>query len=309
MKQGRVAKNAERNVAAQAIVPVSCRLLAAIEPELVPARFRSIHAKLGYTLEDASTYVSAVASIVDRFPRRLNADSETLDRVAESLDGDARLAAQVYVMAYLVDSPQGFRAWKRGANEDRVYLSLNHAIRLERKKETDVAAVTMDAIIGSLMRDELDDRLLYVCKIVDAPFCLDYANEFVLLSLAHCELGFVRDFRKCVKPFVRDDAALDRAQELARADPDLFLVALMSVPPRSPASKRFEEAVWGSGEPHEEALRIAFAFCSVWFSQSLEVFQTRWNLSHAEMKRMYELSNQRWSLKIHEATMPFGSRI
>jgi hypothetical protein len=305
----RVAKTADQLTSpAQCVAPLTCKLLAALEPHLVPPEFIPMHSNLPFVYVEPEFHAKEIVGILERFPRNICVvRSETLQSLVERLEGDALLAVQIYVLAYCVDHADALRAWKPHAPEPirTLHLSLLHGIRLDAQCR-DVAKTPMAAVLANLLLRELQDRTHVVFNLLDAPFYFPHADAFTLLGLAHFEPAFVRDLRKSVLPFVHGERQLDRAEELVRNDPDLFLCALRTVPPRFPASLRFERDVWDQDPPHPEAGRIMLAFASIWFIRTLRTIP--WNLNPHELKRMYQLANRGWCPTMYEITSPFGSK-
>jgi hypothetical protein len=304
----RIAPVDRRVSPAQCVAPLLSRLLATLEPHLVPHDFVYLHAELPFGYVKPDEHAREITKLLDAFPKHIRVHkSETLRVLAESLEGDELLAVQIFTLAYCVDHSDVLRAWKPSIDDEtqNLHLSLIHGIRKDPAARESFKT-PMNFLLCSLLYYELHDRARLVFNILDCPFYFTHANAFVVLSLAHFEPDFVEDYKRAVAPFVHSKKAIDRAEELVRADPDLFVFALMTLPPRSPASARFERDVWPSGDPHPEAGRIMFAFASKWFLKCLHTLP--WNLTPQELRRLYDLANLGWTPTLYETTYPFGSK-
>lgn len=311
----RIGKSTQKTVTAQAVAPITCRLLACTHPDWVPWRFEQSRKDLTDVAVSESDYIKEVVHLVSVFPA-IDVTSKTVSALLIELSADEpkvdiAFAVKMYVLAYLTNTPNAYRMWRRnsdGIDARQTYEPMNvpvfnqlmNGLRVDREK----SKRPMESILIGLLRAEMNNRCTIVRRVLDCPFYYEFAGEYVMLNLTHYEPAFVRDHRKSVLPLVRDVAALNRAEELMRNDFDLWCTVLLRIPPKTWASDRFEREVGVI----PDADRVMYAFCSKWVVDAMEVFKNQWNLESQTIARLCEMAEDGWTMNMYEATASFGSR-
>lgn len=299
----RIGRSLEKNSPSQVVAPLTCYLLSAFDRHDVPIRFAVLRDALNDIEVRREEYISEVVRLLQRIPNMMCVEGSKFirDLAETSLNKSPQVVAtRMYLLAFLLPKQDAYIAmWPKGMDM-QTYMQVCAGIQ----KQRDLARTRVDLILQTLLRLELEDRFWVVSRIIDAPFYVESGNPLVLVGLAHYHPPFVQEFKKTVKPFVRN---VDRAHELVSMDFNLFVAALQHLPPQtSDMTKRVEDQMFGA-QGHPYASRIVWAFCSVWFVECYDTFRAVWNLPPETMKRLWSMSMQGKTITLLEATRPFGS--
>lgn len=296
----RIGKVTDKSTAAQIVAPLTCWILSAFDRHDVPQRFSVLRDSINDFVVDRDGYVADVTRMLTVFfPRHLCVDdSKLIQDLAETMKCSVCEAACLYLTAFLIPRPEAYHARCPNGSALKTFMQVAAGI----SKQRDLARTRVDLVLRSLLKMELEDRFWVVARVVDAPFWLPGANEHAVVAMAHYHPPFVQEFKKTVRPFVRN---VERVHELVSMDFDLFASALGRLPPTSEATKRMEDLIFPGGHP--EAGRVVWAFCSIWFLECLATYQRIWSLSGQTMRRLALLSREGRTITLLEATRPFGS--
>lgn len=299
----RIGKQMEKTVPAQAVAPLTCRLLSAFDRADVPVRFQGLRARLGDVGVTLVEYIKEVVSLLRRMPTRMNVDSALLRLVQDQVGCDTAEACKLYLLAYLVPKREAYGTYAGSETHLATFMSVGNGVNVDK----DAALARVDLVLRELLRMELEDRCEVVLRLIDSPFYVERGSETALAALAHYHAPFVHKFKETARPFVRD---LDRAHELVRLDFDLFATTLRRLPARgSVITQRLERVLFPEGEEdseHEESSRVAWAFCSIWFVECVNTF--KWTLSPKTLRRIWSCAARGETLTLLEVTRPFGSK-
>lgn len=297
----RIGNSLDRALVSQVVAPLTCCLLSAFDRIDVPVRFRTLRDSINDVKVTMYDYIRELVKLLLRVPLMISVDSVLLSQIATRIEGTVCDSARMYVLAYLIPKADAYHALSDRGPHLQTFMEVAAGIRANRERAT----ARIDLILQALLRLEIEDRAFVVFRTIDAPFFFEKGNETAVLALAHYHPEFVTEFKKTVRPFVR---SLDRAHELVKIDFNVFTAALSRVPPTSDITSRLERILFPEEtEAHPEAGRIAWAFCSTWFTHCLDTYRSCWNLSPESLKRMYSLSKQGKTITLLEATRPFGS--
>jgi hypothetical protein len=303
----RIGRIEDRTLPCQFITPLTCYILSAFPFQEVPLRFRGLRRVITDVEVARDKYISEIVMLLNLLPKSLSVDSELLRQISTSLQKPLVDAVKLYTLAYLVPRRDAYQTLVPKSNSDQAmntFLGVCAGISNQRN----LARARIDLILLAILSVELDNRFYTISRLIDSPFYIPAGNETVILCLTHYHLPFVKRFREVVSPFIRR-RSLDRVQELARLDFNLFVSALRRVPARSdPSTLRLETLFFGK-EGHPEASRVVWSFCSIWFKESLCTFRSVWNLKPETLRLMHQLAMKGTTVNLLEATRPFGSKI
>lgn len=294
----------------QIMCPLVARILTVIDKEAIPHRFRHIYN--GKQKNDDKVKES-VLEIFNDFPN-IELDSAALQKIRERLkdmpDEETTLlnhTAEFFIMVCsgysqrddMVALKKKLGIQKQASDQ---LISLATDLRdgivegMMNKEGGPRTFRTVDRLLTALVRVEVEDRYFIVKSYVDLPFFFEVAFDVLVVACAHFNVEFANEIFKHIKHLISHEVFL-QLLNLVRVDVSLFCEALVRIPKRCRASKRFEEEVWDNEsdvDPH--AAWWMFAFCSKY---PVEVFNAmHFFIQPREKRKMLTMYRKGWTVKI-----------